>query len=170
MESNPLYRLYLQLKDRVDVLSMQGTVTNGSSNPSMDVSDLLLRIRNLENRPTMEKDLKELTVAVANLKAENSEMKAKLDVLNKFENIEGRLYNLEVEPKVVIEPLVTRLNALEANDYEKRLTALESRFSSVEQFNNQIPDLTYRIGEMEKRPDLSQRLNALESIVSSSKN
>jgi len=170
MENNPLYRLYIQLKDRVDVLSMQGNVINGSGDSSTDVSDLVLRLRNLENRPTMEKELKELSAAVTNLKAENSELKAKLDVLNKFENIEGRLYNLEVEPKVVIEPLVTRLNALEANDYEQRLTTLESRLESVEQFNNQIPDLLYRIGEIEKRPDLSQRLNALESIISSSKN
>jgi len=170
MENNPLYRLYIQLKDRVDVLSMQGNITNGSGDSSTDVSDLVLRLRNLENRPTMEKELKELSAAVTNLKAENSELKAKLDVLNKFENIEGRLYNLEVEPKVVIEPLVTRLNALEANDYEQRLTTLESRLESVEQFNNQIPDLLYRIGEIEKRPDLSQRLNALESIISSSKN
>lgn len=170
MESNPLYRLYIQLKERVDVLSMQGNVTNGSGNSSMDVSDLVLRLRNLENRPTMENDLKELAASVANLKAENSELKSKLEVLNKFENIEGRLYTLEVEPKVVIEPLVNRLNVLEANDYDKRLTALESRLSSVEQFNNQIPDLTYRIGEIEKRPDLTQRLNALESFVSSSKN
>jgi len=170
MENNPLYRLYIQLKDRVDVLSMQGNVTNGSGNSSVDVSDLVLRLRNLENRPTMENDLKELAASVANLKAENSELKSKLEVLNKFENIEGRLYNLEVEPKVVIEPLVNRLNVLEANDYDKLLTALESRLSLVEQFNNQIPDLLYRIGEMEKRPDLTQRLNALESIVSASKN
>lgn len=170
MENNPLYRLYIQLKERVDILSMQGNVNNGSGNSSIDVSDLVLRIRNLENRPTMENDLKELAASVANLKAENSDLKAKLDVLNKFENIEGRLYNLEVEPKVVIEPLVNRLNLLEANDYEKQLTALESRLSSVEQYNNQIPDLLYRISEMEKRPDLTQRLNALESIVSSSKN
>lgn len=170
MENNPLYRLYIQLKDRVDVLSMQGNVTNGSGNSSVDVSDLVLRLRNLENRPTMENDLKELAASIANLKAENSELKSKLEVLNKFENIEGRLYNLEVEPKVVIEPLVNRLNVLEANDYDKRLTALESRLSLVEQFNNQIPDLLYRIGEMEKRPDLTQRLNALESIVSASKN
>lgn len=170
MENNPLYRLYIQLKDRVDVLSMQGNVTNGSGNSSVDVSDLVLRLRNLENRPTMENDLKELAASIANLKAENSELKSKLEVLNKFENIEGRLYNLEVEPKVVIEPLVNRLNVLEANDYDKRLTDLESRLSLVEQFNNQIPDLLYRISEMEKRPDLTQRLNALESIVSSSKN
>lgn len=170
MENNPLYRLYIQLKDRVDVLSMQGNVTNGSGNSSVDVSDLVLRLRNLENRPTMENDLKELAASIANLKAENNELKSKLEVLNKFENIEGRLYNLEVEPKVVIEPLVNRLNVLEANDYDKRLTDLESRLSLVEQFNNQIPDLLYRISEMEKRPDLTQRLNALESIVSSSKN
>lgn len=170
MENNPLYRLYIQLKERVDILSMQGNVTNGSGNSSVDVSDLVLRLRNLENRPTMENDLKELAASIANLKAENSELKSKLEVLNKFENIEGRLYNLEVEPKVVIEPLVNRLNILEANDYDKRLTDLESRLSLVEQFNNQIPDLLYRISEMEKRPDLTQRLNALESIVSSSKN
>jgi len=169
MENNPLYRLYLELKDRIDVLATKGTST-GSGDSSMDVSDLVLRIRELENRPSMEKTIKELSATMATLVVENNELKNKLDVLHKFENIEGRLYNLEVEPKVPVEQILSRLNTLESNDFEQRLASLESRFSSFEQFNNQNLDLVYRIGEMEKRPDLTERLNGLESIIANLKN
>lgn len=163
MENNPLYRLYVQLKDRVDVLSSQATV--GGSNGGPDISDVILRIRNLENRPSVDGILHDLSTSVDLLKKENQELKLKLEALNKFENIEERLYNLEVVPKVSLEPLNERVSVLETNDYEKRISALETRVSTMEQYSNQIPDLNYRIGDIEKRPDLSERLDKLESTV-----
>jgi hypothetical protein len=167
MENNPLYRLYLQLKDRVDVLSLQGNV--GGSGNSPDVSELIVRLRTLENRPTNDSIVNDLVSSVEVLKRENEQLKLKLEAVNKFENIENRLYNLETEPKVQLEPLTQRVTQLENTDYNERITALESRLFPVEQYSNQIPDLTYRVNDMEKRPDLSERLNALESTVASLK-
>jgi len=163
MENNPLYRLYMQLKDRVDILSSQGT--GGGSNGGPDISDVILRIRNLENRPSTDGILHDLSISVDLLKKENQDLKVKLEALNKFENIEERLYNLEVVPKISLEPLNERVNVLETNEYEKRISALETRVSTMEQYSNQIPDLNYRVGDIEKRPDLSERLDKLESTV-----
>lgn len=163
MENNPLYRLYLQLNDRVDKLSTSGNVGSGGS---ADLSDVIVRIRDLENRPSVDGVIHELSKTVEVLKNENQELKSKLESLNKFENIEARLYHLECEPKVSVEPLTTRVNALESNDFNSRISQLESRVPVIEELNNQIPDLTYRISDLERRPDLSQRLNALETTVS----
>ena len=35
----------------------------------------------------------------------------------------------------------------------------------MEQIVNAITDITYRLNEIEKRPDLNQRLNALETTM-----
>jgi len=167
MENNPLYRLYLQLKDRVDILSSQGTV--GGSGNSLDISELVVRLRTLENRPTNDSIINDLVNSVELLKQENEQLKLKLEAVNKFENIENRLYNLEVEPKITLEPLTQRVSELENNDYNQRLTALEVRLFSIEQYSNQIPDLTYRINDIEKKPDLTERLNTLESTIANLK-
>lgn len=129
MENNPLYRLYLQLKDRVDVLSLQGNV--GGSGNSPDVSELIVRLRTLENRPTNDSIVNDLVSSVEVLKRENEQLKLKLEAVNKFENIENRLYNLETEPKVQLEPLTQRVTQLENTDYNERITALESRLFPV---------------------------------------
>jgi hypothetical protein len=36
----------------------------------------------------------------------------------------------------------------------------------MEQIVNVITDITYRLGEVEKRPDLVQRINAVETMIS----
>lgn len=164
MENNPLYRLYIQLKDRVDELSLQSN--NGGVGNSTDFSDIIVRIKNLENRPSVDGVLHELSKSIELLKQENSELKTKMESLNKFENIEARIYNLEIEPKVNIGPLNDRVSSLESENLNDRLTALEAKVYELEKYTNQIPDLGFRIAEMEKRPELSQRMNALESAVS----
>jgi uncharacterized coiled-coil protein SlyX len=162
MESNPLYRLYVQLKDRVDLLAAQGV--SGTSNTT-DVSDIVVRLRELENRPSLEGVIHQLSNSVEELKRENSALKTHLESLNKFESIETRLYNLEVEPKVNIEPLNTRVANLENSGLNDKVVNLEDRMNNTEQYTNAIPDLSYRVGELEKRPELSQRLNAIEATV-----
>lgn len=162
MESNPLYRLYVQLKDRVDLLAAQGV--SGTSNTT-DVSDIVVRLRELENRPSLEGVIHQLSNSVEELKRENSALKTQLESLNKFESIETRLYNLEIEPKVNIEPLNTRISNLENSGLNDKVVNLGDRMNNTEQYTNAIPDLSYRVGELEKRPELSQRLNAIEATV-----
>jgi len=164
MESNPLYRLYVQLKDRVDLLEVGGVTGNGSSNTT-DVSDIIVRLRELENRPSLDTVIHQLSNSVEELKRENETLKAKFESLNKFENIEARLYNLEVEPKVNIEPLNARVANLENSGLNDKVSNFEVRMNNTEQYTNVIPDLSYRVGELEKRPELSQRLNAIEATV-----
>jgi uncharacterized coiled-coil protein SlyX len=162
MENNPLYRLYVQLNDRIDLLAAQGG-SSGSS--TTDVSDLIVRLRELENRPSLEGVIHQLSNSIEELKRENETLKSHMECLNKFENIEARLYNLEVEPKVNIEPLNARVANLENSDVNDRVANLEVRMNNTEQYTNIIPDLSYRVSELEKRPELSQRLNAIEATV-----
>lgn len=163
MESNPLYRLYMQLNDKVDLLTAQGV--SGGSSSTTDVSDIVVRLRQLENRPSLEGVIHQLSNSIEELKRENESLKSHLECLNKFENIEARLYNLEIEPKVNIEPLNARVANLENSDVNDRVANLETRMNNTEQYTNVIPDLSYRVSELEKRPELSQRLNAIEATV-----
>jgi uncharacterized coiled-coil protein SlyX len=163
MENNPLYRLYVQLNDRIDLLAAQGGSTGSSGNT--DVSDLVVRLRELENRPSLEGVIHQLSNSIEELKRENEALKSHMECLNKFENIESRLYNLEVEPKVNIEPLNARVASLENSGVNDRVSNLEVRMNNTEQYTNIIPDLSYRVSELEKRPELSQRLNAIEATV-----
>jgi len=167
MESNPLYRLIVQLNDRVDQLSnkLNNSSSVSSSSSSTDVSDLLVRIRELENRPSLENLVNDLSNSIQTLKNENQELRTQLEALNKFEAIEGRLYNLEVEPKVNIEPLNNRVNSLENNGLLDRVSNLEIKVINIEQYTNTIPDLTYRLADVERKPELSQRLDAVETMV-----
>lgn len=163
MESNPLYRLYVQLNDKVDLLASRG-VSDGSSSTT-DVSDIVVRLRELENRPSLDGVILQLSNSIEELKRENASLKSHLECLNKFESIESRLYNLEVEPKVNIEPLNARVANLENSGVNDRVANLEVRMNNTEQYTNIIPDLSYRVSELEKRPELSQRLNAIEATV-----
>jgi len=165
MESNPLYRLYVQLNDRVDLLASQSG--SGGSSSTTDVSDIIVRLRELENRPSLEGVIHQLSNSIEELKRENESLKSQLGALNKFENIESRLYNLEVEPKVNIEPLNVRVANLENSGVNDRVGNLEARMNNTEQYTTVIPDITYRIGELEKRPELTQRLDAIEATVAS---
>jgi len=163
MENNPLYRLYVQLNDRIDLLAAQGGSSGSSGNT--DVSDLIVRLRELDNRPSLEGVIHQLSNSIEELKRENETLKSHMECLNKFENIEARLYNLEVEPKVNIEPLNARVANLENSGVNDQVANLEVRMNNTEQYTNIIPDLSYRVSELEKRPELSQRLNAIEATV-----
>lgn len=164
MESNPLYRLYIQLNDKVDLLASQG-VSSGGSSSTTDVSDLIVRLRELENRPSLEGVIHQLSNSIEELKRENESLKSQMECLHKFESIEGRLYNLEIEPKVNIEPLHARVANLENSNVNDIVANLDTRMNNTEQYTNIIPDLSYRVNELEKRPELSQRLNAIEATV-----
>lgn len=164
MENNPLYRLYMELKDRVDSLSSQNNIN--SSTDSADMSDVIIRLRELEKRPLLDKMIHDLSVKIELLTQENKELKSKLDSLNKFENIETRLYNLEIVPKISLDPLNERLITLENNDFDSRINNQDQRLTTIEQYTNQISDLTYRINDIEKRPELSQRISVIESMLS----
>lgn len=177
MEQHPLYRLYIELNDKVTKLAAQGP--SSSEGQTMDLSDIIVRLRDLESKRSLEPDVNELVNAVRSLRDENEKLKKELVQLNKIDLLESRLYNLEIEPKVDLEPLNIRISNLENNTYNDRLNSIENRISSVDQFSNNMTDLTYRITEieklpnyesridnLEKRPELSQRLSVLETIVS----
>ena len=163
MELNPLYRLYVELNDKVDKMMVNGGV---SSSSGADLSDVIVRLRALEARPTYEKEVSDLQVKIGELRVENEEMRKKLEGLNKLNDLESRIYNLEAEPKIDLEPIERRLSALEGKDYGERLIDLESKIGNMEQIVNVITDITYRLGEVEKRPDLVQRINAVETMIS----
>lgn len=163
MEQHPLYRLYIDLNDKVNKLINQtpSTVVSGS----LDLSDVMVRLDKLESKLSLESVINELSASVKLLKEENEKLKKDLERLNKVDNLESRVYNIEVEPKVDIMPINERLNILENNNYNERLNLAESKITTTEQYINTITDLTYRIGEVEKRPELSQRLSAIETII-----
>ncbi len=164
MEQHPLYRLYIQLNDRVDKLSLQSPQLG--NNNSLDLSDIIVRLKELESKPSIDGVLNQLSISIENLKRENEELKRQLEILNKVDNLEARIYNIEIEPKINIEPLNNRLINLENTNYKEQIVNLENRLNPMEQYVNSITDLSYRIGEVEKRPELSQRLSAVETIIS----
>jgi len=165
MEQHPLYRLYVQLNDKVDKL-VSGTSDVSTTGNSLDLTDIIVRLKELESKPSVDVILHRLSIEIDNLKRENEELKKQLEYLNKVDNLEARVYNIEVEPKVDIEPLKTRLTEIENADYNNQLTTINNRINPIEQYVNSLSDLSYRVGEIEKRPELSQRLSAIETIIS----
>jgi len=164
MEQHPLYRLYVELNDRVNNISSKSSELGTSS--SLDLSDIIVRLKELESKPSIDGVLHNISLSIESLKRENEELKKQLELLNKVDNLETRIYNLEIEPKINIEPLNNRLINLENNNYNELLTDINNRLTPMEQYVNSISDLSYRLGEVEKRPELSQRLSAIETIVS----
>ena len=118
MEQHPLYRLYVQLNERVDKLSSQSPEFASANSP--DLSDIIVRLKELEAKPSVDGVLHQLSVSIETLKNENAELKKQLELLNKIDNLEARVYNLEVEPKVNVEPLNNRLIHLENNNYNEQ--------------------------------------------------
>lgn len=165
MELNPLYRLYVQLNDKVDKLSENTTIS-----ASTDISDLVVRLRTLENKPTLDGEISKLKNVIENLEKNNGEIKDKINYLSKIDNLEGRIYNLEAEPKFNEELFNTRLNNLENNNYIERFTNIVNRLNNIEQLVNSITDISYRLSELEKKQDLTERVNALELVVANLKN
>lgn len=161
MELNPLYRLYVELNDKVELLRQSGTKSANGEN--VDLTDIILRLRNLESRPTYQEDISELKTNVSGLQQENMELKEKLAfVSSKMEQLEGRIYTLESEPRVNIEPLNSRLNTLENLQLSEQISRVETRMSNVEQLSNTITDVSYRLSEVERKPDVGERLYAIE--------
>ena len=70
MELNPLYRLYVELNTKVDGLIKNGLPTNQVS----DISDLVVRIKNLETRPTHDSDIIELSKNIKKLQFDIDEI------------------------------------------------------------------------------------------------
>jgi|LauGreDrversion4_2_1035121.scaffolds.fasta_scaffold07173_6 hypothetical protein len=163
MELNPLYRLYVSLNEKVDNLIATGGV---SSSNGTDLSDIIVRLRALEARSTFETEISAIMSKIGMLEKENEEMKIRLEGLNKLNDLETRIYNLEAEPKVNLEPLERRISVLEGKDYGERLVDLEGKIGTMEQIVNVITDMTARVGELERKPDLVQRLSAMEGMIS----
>ena len=163
MELNPLYRLYVELNTKVD-----GLIKNGiPSTTTGDLSDIIVRLKNLETRPTYDSVIGELSTNIKKLQLDLEEVKKKVDALSKIDNLETRIYNLEVEPKINILPFEERVSKIENENYKENLVNLENKIGNMEQLVNAITDITYRLNEVEKKPDLNQRLSALEMNMSS---
>lgn len=162
MELNPLYRLYVELNNKVD-----GIIKNGVPSTTIgDVSDLIVRIKNLETRPTYDTAIIDLNKNVKKLQLDIDELNKKVEKLSKIDNLESRIYNLEIEPKINIIPLDERVSTIENENYKENLINLENKIGNMEQLVNAITDITYRINEIEKKPDLNLRLSALEMNMS----
>jgi len=164
MELNPFYRMHLELKDKVDKLSQSGGVSG-----DMDLSDIIVRLKALEARPSVDNEINNLKSVISNLEASNKELQDKINYLSKIDNLEGRVYNLETEPKYIEAPIVERFEALENNNYLEQINTLTNRMNNTEQLTATLTDLSYRVSELEKKPDLSERVNGLELAVASMK-
>jgi hypothetical protein len=90
------------------------------------------------------------------------ELNKKVEKLSKIDHLESRIYNLETEPKINIIPLDERVSTIENEHYKENLISLEQKIGNMEQLVNAITDFTYRVNEIEKKPDLNQRISALE--------
>lgn len=163
MELNPLYRLYVELNNKVDGLIKNGVPTTTIG----DVSDLIVRIKNLETRPTYDTAIIDLNKNIKKLQLDIDELNKKVEKISKIDNLESRVYNLEIEPKINIIPLDERVSNIENENYKENLLNLENKIGNMEQLVNAITDITYRINEIEKKPDLNQRLSALEMNITS---
>jgi phage shock protein A len=164
MELNPFYRMHLELKEKVERLTQAGGVSG-----SVDLSDIIVRLKALESRPSVDNEVNNLKAVISNLEASNKELQDKINYLSKIDNLEGRVYNLETEPKYHEAPIVERFEALENNNYLERINTLTNRMNNTEQLTATLTDLSYRVTELEKKPDLSERVNGLELAVAGMK-
>jgi len=161
MELNPLYKLHIQLSDKVDKLMQSNNIS-----ASTDLSDIVVRLKALESKPSLEAEIINLKSVIQNLEATNNELKDKIAYLSKIDTIENRVYNIETEPKVNEESLKERLAALEDNNYQEQITNIVNRVNNIDPVVNTITDLSFRIGELEKRTDLTERVRGLELSIS----
>lgn len=160
MELNPFYRMHLELKDKVERLSQ--TSGNGGN---VDLSDIIVRLKALEARPSVDNEINNLKTVISNLEASNKELQDKINYLSKIDNLEGRIYNLETEPKYNEDPIMKRFESLENNNYLEQINILTNRMNNTEQLTATLTDLYYRVSELEKKPDLSERVNGLELAI-----
>lgn len=165
MELNPLYKLYVQLNDKVDMLT-----NNNNISSTTDLSDIVVRLKAIESRPSIENEINNLKSVIHNLENANNELKDKIAYLSKIDSIEARVYNIESEPKVNLDDINARLTAIEEANYQERFSTIVNRINNIEPVVNTITDLSFRIGEVEKRADLSERIRALEMSIANSNN
>jgi len=163
MELNPLYRLYVQLNDKVNSLAENNTISS-----TTDLSDIVVRLKAIESRPTVDNEIANLKSVIQSLEVSNNELREKIAYLSKIDTIEARIYNIETEPNVNLDDVNARLSALEEANYQERLSTIVNRVNNIEPVANTITDLSFRIGEVEKRADLTERIRALEMSISNS--
>lgn len=163
MELNPLYKLYVQLNDKVNALTENNTISS-----TTDLSDIVVRLKAIESRPTVDNEIANLKSVIQSLEASNNELREKITYLSKIDSIETRVYNIESEPKVNLEEVSARLSALEEANYQERLSTIVNRVNNIEPVANTITDLSFRLSEVEKRADLTERIRALEMNVANS--
>jgi 5'-deoxynucleotidase YfbR-like HD superfamily hydrolase len=117
----------------------------------------------------MDAEINNLKDNINNLEIVNKDFKDKINYLFKIDNLEGRIYNLETEPKYNDEVMTQRFESIENNNYLERINTLTNRINSIEQLTAIITDLSYRISELEKRQDLTERVSGLEVAFASLK-
>lgn len=161
MEQHPLFRMYLELNDKINALSSLGGVSG-----SVDLSDIIVRLKDLESRPSFDTEIANLKNVIQNLETSNNELKDKIAYLTKVDTIEGRVYNLENEPKVNHEAINGRLDVIENGNYQEKIVNITNRLNNLEQVAGAVNDLSYRLTEVERRPDLTERVNGLELTIS----
>ena len=158
MEQNPLYRLYIELNDKVNKI-----LESSLAGSTYDLTDLIVRIKALETKPSYDNVISTLTAKINVLESVNTELTAKLEKLNKIDNLESRLYVLESEPKINIDSVNERLDKLEQNNYSDNLNDINNKLSTLESSVTSISDIIYRVNELEKKPDLAESLNEVTS-------
>lgn len=161
MEQHPLFRMYLELNDKINAISSLGGVSG-----SVDLSDIIVRLKDLESRPSFDSEIANLKNVIQNLETSNNELKDKIAYLTKVDTIEGRVYNLENEPKVNHEAINGRLDVIENGNYQEKIVNITNRLNNLEQVAGAVNDLSYRLTEVERRPDLTERVNGLELTIS----
>lgn len=161
MEQHPLFRMYLELNDKINAISSLGGVSG-----SVDLSDIIVRLKDLESRPSFDTEIANLKNVIQNLETSNNELKDKIAYLTKVDTIEGRVYNLENEPKVNHEAINGRLDVIENGNYQEKIVNITNRLNNLEQVAGAVNDLSYRLTEVERRPDLTERVNGLELTIS----
>jgi len=164
MELNPFYKMHLELKDKVERLSQGGVITN-----DVDLSDIIIRLKALEAKPSLDNEINHLKTVISNLENSNKELQEKILNLSKIDNLEARIYNLETEPKFNPTLINDRFDTLENNNYLERINTLTNRMNNTEQLTGTIADLAYRLAEVEKKPELAERVNGLEMAFASMK-
>ena len=158
MEQNPLYRLYIELNDKVDKI-----LESSSDGTTYDLTDIIVRLKALETKPSYDNVISTLSAKINALENVNNELNVKLEKLNKVDNLEARVYVLESEPKINLDSVNERLDKLEKTNYSESLNEINNRLDTVESNISPISDISYRVNELEKKPDLSESLNEVNN-------
>jgi hypothetical protein len=58
------------------------------------------------------------------------------------------------------------LDVIENGNYQEKIVNITNRLNNLEQVAGAVNDLSYRLTEVERRPDLTERVNGLELTIS----